>query len=140
MKKYTIIFLCLFGLMATATSMQPGTWKSVTSFRLNGIQVPSNESQACVSASEASDVKSTIGRGLKKDGCDLTKWDLKGTQLSASVSCKNKDIEADGNLKGTVTAKSYNLEGDAQGVYKNTIPSVAKLKLTGTWISKTCKK
>ena len=140
MKKYAILILCLFGVTAHTKSMQPGTWKSVTSFKLNGIQLPANESQGCVGADEAADVKSTIAKGLKKDGCELKNWNLKGTQLTTSVFCKNKDVEAEGSLKGTVTEKSYNLEGDAKGIYKSAIPSVATLKLTGNWISKTCMK
>lgn len=140
MKKYFLLTVCLLSLNAYATSMQPGLWKSVTSFKLNGIQLPENVSEACVTAKEASDVKSTITRGLKKDGCELLKWKLKGTQLDASVSCKNKDVEASGALYGTVTKKSYSLEGEAKGTYKNTIPSVATLKLTGAWINQVCQK
>lgn len=135
-----IITSILFGITAQATSMQPGAWKTSTSFKLNGIQLPGKDDQSCVSAEEAADVKTTITQGLQKDGCELKKWDLQNTKLVAEVSCKNKDIQAEGTLKGTVTAKSYSLEGDAKGTYKSAIPSVATIKLTGKWISKTCKK
>ena len=139
MKKQIIATLFLFSLAAQATSMQPGQWKSTTSFKLNGIQLPKSESQGCVSPDQASDLQSTLTKGLQKDGCELKKWNLKGTQLKAELFCKNKDVEAEGNISGTVTQKSYNLEGEAKGTYKNAIPSVATIKLTGNWVSKTCK-
>lgn len=140
MKKQTSLILFLFGLVAQATSMQPGQWKATTSFKLNGIQLPAAESHACVSADQATDIKATLTKGLQKDGCELKKWNLKGTQLKAQISCKNKDVEAEGNISGTVKKKSYNLQGEAKGTYKNAIPSIAVIKLTGIWVSKNCKK
>ena len=139
MKKQIISILFLFGLTAEAISMQPGQWKSTTSFKLNGIQLPKNETQGCITADQASDLQNTLTKGLQKDGCKLKKWDLKGTQLKAELSCENKDVVAEGNISGTVTQKSYNLEGEAKGTYKNAIPSIAVIKLTGNWVSRTCK-
>lgn len=139
MKTQILFILPLFGINTQAISMRPGQWKSTTSFKLNGIQLPKNESQGCVSPKQASDIQTTLTKGLQKDGCELKKWNLKGTHLQAEVSCQNKDIAAEGKISGTVTEKSYNLEGNAQGIYKNAIPSVATITLTGNWVSKTCK-
>ena len=35
---------------------------------------------------------------------------------------------------GTVTKKSYNLNAEAKGKYKGTIPATADIKLTGQWV------
>lgn len=140
MNRFFLTVLLLYTAQSEAASMQPGLWNSSISFKLNGIQLPANESEGCVTAEQASDVKKTLTEGLKKDGCELTSWILKNTKLTASVLCKNKNIEATGTLHGKVTEKSYHLEGDAQGTYKNAIPSVATLKLIGKWVKKTCKK
>lgn len=139
MKKIIFVLLFSFESFSLAQSMKPGLWKTNSSFKLNGIQLPGNETQACISADEAKDAKETITKSLKKDGCQLTKWAVKDRQLEAGVACNNKDIEARGSLRGTLAEKSYSLEGDAEGTFKKVLPSVATLKLTGTWV-KGCKK
>ena len=138
MKKFLIATIILIS-FSKSYSLQAGLWKTNAEFKLNGLPMPSNESEACLSAAETKDAKDTIAKALKKDGCTLTKWDLKGTALKAALTCKNKDVDATGTITGIVTDKKYELDGDAQGHYKGTIPSKAKIKLVGTWV-KSCKK
>jgi hypothetical protein len=139
MKKIFFALFILLSLKAFSQSMKPGLWKTTTAFKLNGIPLPTKDSDGCVSAKEAKDAKKTITDGLKKDGCELTKWEIQSGNLQASLSCKNKDIEAKGDLHGKFTEKHYELEGDATGTYMNAIPSAATVRLTGTWV-KSCKK
>ena len=122
-----------------AQSLEPGQWKAKTSYKLNGISLPSHESESCVSAEEAKDARATIASNLKKDGCELKSWDVKNGKLVATLSCNNNDVEATGKIHGTFAKKSYSLEGEAEGLFKKTIPSSATLKLTGEWVKK-CKK
>ncbi len=123
---------------ANAQSLQPGLWKTKAHFKLSGVPLPSSENEECLTADEAKDPKSSIVKELKKNGCELTKWNLKGKNLQAALKCKNKELDAEGSLKGTVSSKSYSLDGEAEGTYQGMIPSTATLKLTGEWV-KTCK-
>lgn len=139
MQKHYLLFIFFFvSVSASAFSMSPGLWTSTVAFELNGISLPHKKSQACISAEQAKNPKSTISQGLKKQGCELKKWNLKGIHLSAEVICKNEKMEAQGKLKGTITTNSYNIKGNAQGTYKSTIPSVATIKLSGNLVNKKC--
>jgi hypothetical protein len=141
MKKINSLILIAFLFSFTtakAETFQPGLWKSKASFKLNGIPLPSSEGEECITPDEAKDPKASIVKELKKNGCELTKWNLKGTKLEASLKCKNKDVDAEGSLRGTVSNKKYSLTGDAEGTYQGVLPSTATLALSGEWL-KTCK-
>lgn len=134
-----ISFLFIFSLFASsalAQSIQPGTWRAKTTVELNGMPLPASEAEECITKSEAQDLKPNIAKELKKKGCDITKWTVKGQNLEASLQCKNKQLQAKGQLKGTVTAKKYDLSGNAEGSF-NGFPSSATMKLTGNWV-KSC--
>jgi hypothetical protein len=139
-KTHTLSLMILLSTLtsAQAQSFQPGLWKSKAAFKLNGIPLPSSEGEECITAAEAKDPKASIVKELKKNGCELTKWNLKGKKLEASLKCKNKDLDAEGSLHGTVENKNYQLQGEAEGTYQGMIPSSATLALTGEW-TKTCK-
>lgn len=131
-----LFIVCLIGTstsLSRAESIQPGIWKAKTSFELNGLPLPASEDEECIQKNEAKDIKNTIARELKKKGCELTKWTIKNKKLDASLKCNNDDLEAEGRIQGTVSTKSYDLRGEAQGTYKM-IPSFANLKLTGQWV------
>ncbi|KYG65649.1 hypothetical protein AZI86_00805 [Bdellovibrio bacteriovorus] len=132
-----IAFLVLVSGTSFAQNMQPGLWKAKSSFELNGLPLPATENEECISKDLAKDPKQTISKELTKRGCTITKWSLKGKKLEAALKCQKDDIEAEGTLAGTVTEKSYDLKGDAEGSFKG-IPSFAKLNLTGKW-TKPCK-
>lgn len=119
-----------------AQSLDPGVWEAKSSFKLNGVPLPGGEDQECVTAADAKDAKITIGKELKKRGCEITKWDVKGKNLTASLKCENDDMDATGTIKGTFTAKSYSLSGEAQGTYQKLLPAEATLKLDGRWLKK----
>lgn len=131
-----IFVLLLLSSFVQAQSLQAGLWRAKSSFDVNGIPLPDSEDEECISGELAKDVKATISKELKKKGCDLTKWSVKGQKLEASLKCNKDDLDATGTLKGTVTSKSYSLNGEAEGSYKM-IPSFATLKLTGKWV-KSC--
>ena len=133
--KTKIILLSIFGfgMPALAQSLTPGVWKAQTSFKLNGIPLPPSDSEECVSKESAKDVKATISKELKKKGCELTKWKLKGEKLEAALTCQSDDLNAKGKITGKVTSKKYALNGEAEGTYKNMIPSSATLTLNGQW-------
>ncbi len=136
----TLIFLVMsVSLISYAQVLEAGLWKTKSSFKLNGISLPSKEHEECISAAEAKDAKTTIVDALKKESCELTRWEVKKGKLEAALSCKNSDVEASGKIHGTLSTKSYSLEGEADGTYKNAIPSTATLKLSGQWV-KRCKK
>jgi hypothetical protein len=132
-----IIAVSLISSYSFAQNMKAGLWRAKTVIALNGIPLPSSENEDCISKELAKDPKQTITKELSKRGCTLSKWTLKGKNLEAAVKCDKDDLEAEGTLAGTVTEKSYELKGDAEGSYKG-IPSFANLTLTGTW-TKTCK-
>lgn len=141
MKRF-LIFLILFAgpfNHSFAQSLEPGIWKAKTNFKLNGIPLPSSEDEECVSPAEAKDAKATIAKELKKKGCELTKWSVKGKKLEAALSCENKDFTAKGNLQGQFSKKSYHLEGEADGTVKQMLPSTATVVLAGEWV-KACAK
>ncbi len=122
-----------------AQSFEPGMWTSKESLELNGIPLPASTDEECITASQAKDAKATIEKELKKKGCSLTKWTYKNQKLDAAIKCDNKDMNAVGNLAGKFTLKSYDLTGEAKGTYKEILPAVAVLKLSGQWTSY-CKK
>jgi hypothetical protein len=121
-----------------AQTMKPGMWKAKSSFKLNGLSLPASEGEECITAEEAKDPKNTISKELKKNGCELTQWKLKGKKLEAALSCKNKDVDATGKIHGTVSEKSYSLVGEAEGTYQGVLPSQATVNLDGQWV-KDCK-
>lgn len=132
-----ILSLSLIASVGYAQNLQPGLWRAKTSLELNGLPLPTSEDEECITKADTKDAKQTISKELKKRGCSLTKWNLKNKKLEATVKCDKDDLEAEGTLSGTVTEKSYNLKGNAEGSFKS-IPSFAALTLTGQWL-KTCK-
>lgn len=130
----TIAMILFSSSLLQAQSLEPGVWKAKTSFKLNGVPLPSSEDEECVSAGEAKDAKATIAKELKKKGCELTKWTIKGKKLEASLVCKSDELEAKGNLRGEFSKKSYELQGDAKGTYQNVLPSTATVQLSGQWV------
>ncbi len=142
MKKKSLILLVLlsfFGLAAKSQSIQNGIWKGRVSFNLNGIQLPTKEDEDCILPHEAQDIKTSIVKNLKKNGCSLMTWKVKNQNLEASLKCKNKDLDATGRLKGVFSKKSYNLKGEVQGTFKEMLPASATLELQGEWL-KACPK
>lgn len=135
MKK--ILFLTLFVLnaYAFAQSFSPGLWTSKESLELNGIPLPSSNDEECITKEQAKNAKATIEKELKKKGCLLSKWVYKNQHLDAEIKCNNDDMDASGKLSGSFTNKSYNLKGTAKGTYKQILPAIAKLKLSGQWVS-----
>ena len=129
-----ILSLFFFGQFLNAQSIEPGTWRAKSVFKVSGIPIPSNEEDDCISKDEAKDAKASIAKELKRNGCTLLSWSVKGSAIDASLKCDNDDLEAKGTLKGHFTTKSYDLSGEAEGTYKKMIPSTATLKLTGKWI------
>ncbi|KYG67885.1 hypothetical protein AZI87_01005 [Bdellovibrio bacteriovorus] len=136
--KSTIILLLLLSSVAFAQKLEPGLWKTKSVLVLNGLPLPPAEAEECISASQTKNVKETIIKELKKNDCKLDNWNLKGEKLQASLSCKKSELNAKGTLRGRVTPRSYDLNGEAEGTY-NVIPSQATLKLTGQW-TRVCKK
>lgn len=136
--KKTMILLLLVSSVAHAQNLQPGLWKTKSTLVLNNIPLPAAEGEECITADQTKDVKGTITKELKKSGCSLDNWKMKGENLEASLSCKKDELNAKGTITGKVTKKSYDLTGEAEGTY-NVIPSKATLKLTGQWAS-VCKK
>lgn len=126
-------------LTSNAQSLEPGIWKTKTSFNIGGIPLPPKDHEDCVLAEQAKDAKSTIIKALKKEGCEVTHWEIKKNELEAGLSCKNNDVQASGKIHGKFSAKNYSLKGEADGTYKNMIPSKATLEVNGQWIKK-CKK
>ena len=138
MKKLFVLLLLLSSVVK-AQSLEPGQWKAKTTFKVGDISLPPSEDEECVSAAEAKDARSTITKELKRNGCKLLNWKVTGSQLEASLTCTNDQIDAKGTLRGHFSAKSYELSGDAEGTYQNLIPATATLKLTGQW-AKACAK
>lgn len=122
-----------------AQSFEPGLWKSKESLELNGVSLPDFKAEECITPSQAKDSKATIEKELKRRGCSLTKWMVKDQKLDAAIICKNENMDAVGNLKGEFSSKSYNLNGEANGTFKEILPAVAVLKLSGQWV-KACPK
>lgn len=128
-----IVFLFTV-VQVSAQSFEAGFWKSKESLTLNGIPLPSSKGEECLSKAQTKDAKATIEKELQKKGCSLTKWSVKNKKLEASINCDNEDMKATGNLHGEFTSKSYDLTGEAKGKYKQVLPAVAELKLSGQWI------
>jgi hypothetical protein len=139
MKIFFITLICLTSLTkAYAQVLTPGIWKAKSSFKLNGLPLPGNDEEECITGDQAKDVKKTIEKGIKEKGCVLTKWKVKGSKLEASLSCQGKNLKAEGHLQGDVSPKSYNLSGEATGSLKG-FPTFADIKLSGVWV-KACPK
>ncbi len=139
MKIIIIVFLGLAHFQAYAQSIQPGNWKAKSVFKISGIALPSDEEEECISSDEAKDAKTTITKELKRDGCKLLSWNVKNSNIEASLSCKNDQIDAKGKLHGHFTSTTYDLSGEAEGTYQQMIPSTATLRLTGHWVSRCAK-
>ncbi len=117
-----------------AQQLSAGLWKVKTIFKLNGIALPTTEDEDCISATEAKDVKGTVTKELKRNDCEIKSWKVSGKNLEATIACSRAEIEAEGNLKGQFTKKSYQLSGDATGTFQGVIPSTATLQLSGSWV------
>ncbi|MEK6773111.1 MAG: DUF3617 family protein [Bdellovibrionota bacterium] len=128
----------LFSSVLNAQSVEPGIWQADSSFEINGIPLPDSQEKECITADEAKDIKKTITMELGRHGCASTKWVVKDKKVEVSLKCTKSGLEATGNLRGNVSAKNYNLKGEAEGTYKN-IPSEASIVLKGKWI-KSCAK
>lgn len=137
--KNLFIFLTLISNSVFAQTLEAGVWKTKTSISLNGLPLPLEDDETCITEAEANDPQATITAGLKKKKCDLTKWEIKKSKLVAKIDCHGDDIQAKGSIQGTVNSKNYSLIGEAEGTYKNAIPSFAEIKLTGQWLKK-CEK
>ena len=135
MKHLLMTSVLLFNVQLFAQSFVPGLWKSKESLELNGIPLPSSSDEECISKEQAKDAKATIEKELKRKGCSLTKWTHKNNNLDAEIKCDNKDMTATGKLSGPFTTKSYKLKGEAKGTYKDFLPAVADLELTGERIA-----
>lgn len=137
MMKWFIISFAFCNL-SFAQSLQPGMWKVKSEIKLNGIALPSESDEDCITADEAKDAKTTVAKELKRNDCQIKSWIVKGKYLTANIACDGSEIQAEGILKGQFTKKSYTLSGEAKGTYQNLIPSIAKIRLEGTW-TKACK-
>lgn len=140
MKNLIFTLSVLTTLSLSAQTFETGFWKSKTSLELNGIPLPDSDDQDCITKDQIKDVKGTIEKGLKKKGCTLNSWNVTNNNLKASLTCKNKDVDATGEITGTITKKSYDLKAEAKGKYKDAIPATADIKLTGHLVAKTCPK
>lgn len=134
---FLILSLLLLNLSVQAQTLKPGVWKGKVTFRVNGIPLPSTQDEDCILPHEVKNIKSSISKNLKKRGCSLTKWDIKGQKLEAALICKNKELDATGSMHGNFTEKHYKLEGEASGTYREMLPASATLVLQGDWV-KTC--
>ena len=132
-----IFILLAINSTAFAQALQPGLWKTKSVFTVSGITLPSSNGEDCVTAEEAKDIKLTITKELKKNGCNLDSWKIKNSHLDAALTCKNDQLDAKGALSGIYTSKSYSLSGKANGVIQGSLPASAEIQLVGTW-SKEC--
>lgn len=132
------LLILILSSVSFAQSVQPGVWQADSSLEVSGFELPPSHEQQCLSASEAKDIKKTITKELESLGCKSTRWSVKGERLDVSLKCVRSDLVASGNLHGNVTAKSYDLTGEAEGTYQS-IPTEATIKLKGKWL-KACSK
>lgn len=138
--KFVFIITLLVGVNVNAQSFEPGLWKSKELLNIAGIPLPSSSDEECIDKTQAKDAKATIAKELKRKGCSLDKWSVVKNVLDAKITCKNKDLDARGELRGPFTKTKYDLTGEAYGTYKGAIPAVAELKLSGEWVKAHCKK
>lgn len=120
-----------------AQTLKPGIWKGQASFTVNNIPLPSTQDEDCILPHEVKDVKGSLVKNLKKQGCSLTKWEVRGQKIEASLVCKGQDIDATGSLKGQFSDKSYKLSGEVKGTFKEMLPAIAQVELQGEWV-KSC--
>ena len=141
--KQIFAVLMLLSVFATfesqAQTLKPGFWKAKVNFKVNGLPLPASDEEDCILPSEVKDVKASIVKNLKKNGCELSKWDIKGQNLKSSIVCRSDDLDATGSLNGTVTDTKYSLNGDAKGTYKQMLPATAIISIQGEWV-KPCDK
>lgn len=136
MRRFSVVLLGTFlALQTPAQEFEPGLWKSRTTLRLNGIPMPDSRAENCITDKQAKNARATIEYELKKQGCFLTKWEVKKENLDADVKCDNQDLEANGKLRGPFSEKEYDLRGEAKGKYKRILPSVASITMTGEWVA-----
>jgi hypothetical protein len=131
----TLLFLLGIHVQASAQSIEPGVWKDSSKFTVNGLPIPNDEKEECITQEQAKDVKTAIAKDLKKIGCSITKWKVDGARLEASLKCKNDEmeVEATGTVKGKFSKKSYELDGEAGGTIKEVLPANAVVRLRGVW-------
>ena len=123
-----------------AQAFEPGFWTTKESLEVSGVPLPASNNEKCITESQAKNPKATIEKELKKRGCVLTEWIVNNQKLDAAIKCDNDDIQATGRLNGQFSSKSYDLQGKAEGTYKQALPATAVLKLSGHWVKKCPKK
>lgn len=129
-----MLLLSFAVIQSQAQTLKPGFWKAKVNFKVNGIPLPSSDEEDCILPNEVKDVKASIVKNLKKNGCELTKWDIKGQNLQAALVCKSDDLDAVGSLTGVVSSAKYTLNGQAKGTYKQMLPATAIIKIKGDWV------
>lgn len=127
----TLILFSVFHLQTFAQSFEPGVWKDSSQFTVNGVPLPNDKKEECITKEQAKDVKQTITHDLKKIGCSIAKWKVTGPKLEAVLDCETDQLTAQGTVKGSFTKKSYELRGEATGMIKDIFPAEATLKLSG---------
>lgn len=137
MKTLLTLSFLLAATHSFAQALEAGLWKAKSDFSINGLPLPSNENEECITKDEVKDIKATITKDLRKNNCTLDTWKAHAGKLEASLTCKSDGLEATGKIRGSYTTKSYDLAGEANGTYQKSIPASAKLKLKGQW-TKTC--
>lgn len=130
MKIFTLLALLSFGFFAKAQSIEAGLWKTETLMVVNGLPLPNPESEECISEGIAKDVKTRIEQELNNKGCELATWNISGTSVAASITCRTNVFRAKGKLAGQFTTKNYDIRGEAQG-FVGLLPAAAKVSLKG---------
>jgi hypothetical protein len=132
------LLFSLFTSISFAQAIDPGIWQAKSNFQVAGLNFPESKSEECVSTEDAKDLKASLSKELTKSGCTATKWDLQGKKIDIELTCSKSGLDAKGKLSGSVSAKSYDLSGTAEGTYHN-IPTSAHILLSGKWL-KACEK
>ncbi len=136
--QFSKFFLFIFLLLCSVTQAQnltPGIWQAKSEVILDGVSILPAFGEECISLEQAQNPKATISKIIEKIGCVLTSWSIKDGNLDASLDCRTNQLRATGKIRGQFSEKSYDLHGNAQGVYLNFIPASANLILRGQWMS-----
>ena len=133
MIKSLLFFSLIVPKLAHAQTVQHGTWRTESTFEVNGLQMPPNKGEECLSKENAKDLKATLTKELSKIGCSSNKWIVKANEVDIGLKCNNAGLDAEGKMKGTVSEKKYNLSGDAAGTFQG-FPAQAKINLLGNWV------
>jgi hypothetical protein len=105
------VFLASAAFSGPAAALNPGLYEYVIKISMPGVpaNMPAQTMQRCLTAKDVESNKAMEMPPMPDSDCKVQNQVIKGAQFSYRISC-TKPEKIDGDVKGSVTATSINME------------------------------